>query len=89
MTDLSIPIASSAGLPGIDVQPKPIADRRAAAADLAFDRRDFTGVRRIQALLPPGHMPAARRAKGWISRLPHPVAVRAAAIASRLAPRGG
>ena len=66
-----------------------IADRRAAAADLAFDRRDFAAVRRIQAMLPPGHLPMARRAKGWISRLPHPVAVRAAAIASRLAPRAG
>lgn len=66
-----------------------IADRRAAAADLAFDRRDFTAVRRIQAMLPPDHLPAARRAKGWISRLPPPVAMRVAGLASRLAPRGG
>ena len=66
-----------------------IADRWAAAADLAFDQRDFAAVRRIQAMLPPGHLPAARRAKGWISRLPHPVAVRAAALASRLVSRGG
>ena len=64
-----------------------IADRRAAAADLAFDGRDFAEVRRIQALLPPGHLPAARRAKGWISRLPRPVALRAAGLASHLAPR--
>ncbi len=64
-----------------------IADRRAAAADLAFDGRDFTEVRRIQALLPPGHLPAARRVKGWLSRLPRPVALRAASLASHLAPR--
>ncbi len=66
-----------------------IADRRAAAADLAFDRRDFADVRRIQAMLPLGHLPAARRAKGWISRLPRPVAAHAADLASRLAARGG
>lgn len=66
-----------------------IADRRAAAADLAFDGRDFAAVRRIQAMLPPGHLPPARRAKGWISRLPRPVALGAAGLASRLAPRGG
>ncbi len=51
-----------------------IADRRAAAADTAFDRHDFVSVRRIQALLPSGHRPIRRRVKAWISHLPRPVA---------------
>lgn len=61
-----------------------ISDRRAAAADIAFDRRDFGAVRDIQAMLPPSHLSLPRRVKGWISRLPVPVATRAADLASTL-----
>ncbi len=60
-----------------------IADRRASAADTAFDRRDFASVRRIQALLPSGHRPVRRRVKAWISHLPGPVARATADLLSR------
>lgn len=60
-----------------------IADRRAGAADAAFDRRDFAAVRRIQAMLPPTHRPLRRRVKGWISTLPDRIARPAAEISSR------
>jgi glycosyltransferase involved in cell wall biosynthesis len=60
-----------------------IAIRRAAAADIAFDRRDFTSVRQIQRMLLPGHRPLRRRLKGWISGLPKPIAEYAADLVSR------
>jgi len=65
------------------------ANRRAAAADLAFDGRDLAAMRRTQAMLPPGHPPAVRRAKGWISRLATPACAGCGQLASRLAPLGG
>ncbi len=61
-----------------------IADRRAAAADIAFDRRDFTSVLDIQRLLPSSHRPLRRRVKGLISSLPAPVAHAAASLTGRL-----
>lgn len=61
-----------------------IAERRAGAADAAFDRRDFALVRSIQGMLPPSHRPLRRRLKGWISHLPDPIARPVAEIASRM-----
>lgn len=60
-----------------------IADRRAAAADTAFDRRDFAAVREVQARLPASHLPLRRRLKGLISRLPEPLARQVAKRVSR------
>ena len=61
-----------------------IADRRAAAADTAFDRRDYEAVRRIQEMLPSSHRPLRRQIKGWISHLPGPAAHIAASLSARL-----
>jgi glycosyltransferase involved in cell wall biosynthesis len=60
-----------------------IADRRAAAADLAFDRGDFASVRAVQAMLPGSHRTWRRRLKGWISLLPAPLARSVAALLGR------
>lgn len=59
-----------------------IADRRAGAADAAFDRREFASVRDIYAMLPPSHRPLIRRSKYWMSCLPTPIARHVAAIGS-------
>ncbi len=68
---------------------KSIADRRAAAADTAFDRRDFAAVQRIQSALPATHRPFRRRVKAWISGLPGPLARGAASLTSRLSDQAG
>jgi glycosyltransferase involved in cell wall biosynthesis len=51
-----------------------IAARRAAAADLAFDSRDFVAVRDIQKRVKARDLTLRRQLKGLISRLPSPVA---------------
>ncbi len=60
-----------------------IADRRAAAADTAFDRRDFAAVLKIQETLPPSHQIFRRKVKKWISVTPHFIARYIANLISR------
>lgn len=60
-----------------------IAARRAAAADLAFDRADFSAVCSAQQTLGPKWLTLRRRIKGLISRLPTPLALRLANLIRR------
>jgi len=59
------------------------AQRRRAALDSAFSRRDFAAVRAIYALLPPGSGGARQQAKRAIAGLPPPLNRLAASLVSR------
>jgi glycosyltransferase involved in cell wall biosynthesis len=60
-----------------------MAQRRVAALDSAFSRRDFAAVRDICRLLPPDARPAKQRAKCAIAGLPASLGAVAAALVSR------
>lgn len=50
-----------------------IDQRRAQALDIAFARRDFAGVRRIHAMLPPSARSRRQRLKAAVAALPAPL----------------
>jgi glycosyltransferase involved in cell wall biosynthesis len=60
-----------------------VAERRCAALDSAFARRDFAAVREISRLLASGSVPPRQRAKSLIAALPMPVSRLAASLLSR------
>jgi len=60
-----------------------MAERRSAALDSAFSRRDFMAVREIYARLPSGAAGPKQRAKRWIAALPRPLDRMVARLVSR------
>ncbi len=62
---------------------KSMAERRSAALDNAFSRRDFMAVREIFAQLPAGASGAKQRAKRYIAALPRPLDRLVARLVSR------